>query len=193
MKKFLTVLLSLVLILDVAPVFAYAAGSSDLAEEVKAAEEKLAEANEKLEQAQNAYNDYIQNDPQIEEKYLEAQKAVTEAEDALRQAELELASAQAAYDSAESIFQEKVSAQEQAQIEYDRALQTKNEKAAAKEETEAILAAALEAYDAVCATIGDDLDVAAASAAFQAAKDDVAAARKKVQEKIWRTINRLDH
>ena len=96
MKKLITIVLSLVLMLDVAPVFAYAAGSSNPTDDVIAAEERLAEANANLEQAQNAYNEYIQDDPQIEEKYLEAQNAVAEAEEALHQAEIELESAQAA-------------------------------------------------------------------------------------------------
>ncbi|MBR3126177.1 MAG: hypothetical protein IKF42_12250, partial [Mogibacterium sp.] len=183
MKKLLTIVLSLVLILDVAPVFAYAAGSSNPADDVKAASEKLAEVKAKLEQAQKAYDEYIKEDPQIEEKYMKAQSAASEAEEALRKAETELASAHAAYESAESIYQEKVSAQEKAKSEYESALQTKEDKTDAKEKAAAALAEAQEAYDSYVDSISDDPDIRNASNELKAAKEAVEVAEAKVQEK----------
>lgn len=183
MKKLLTILLSVVLILDIAPVFAYAADSANPAADVKTAGERLAEANAKLEQAQNAYNKYFQDDPQIEEKYLKAQNAVTEAEEALSKAETELVSAQAAYDNAKSTYNEKLTAKEQAQSDYDSALQRKNDKTVEREATAADFAAAQEEYDKVVASISDDPDVANALDELQTAKDEVAAAEANVKDR----------
>ena len=130
-KKIVVLLLSIAMMLNMTPVlFVYAAG--DPVADLKAAEEALADANEKLARAQDEYDAFLREDPDIEAKYAEAEKNLSDAEAAAEKAALAYDSAAAKAQQAAEDVEAKTAAHNTALGERDAAETVYKEKAKAE-------------------------------------------------------------
>ena len=142
----------------------YAVG--DPAADLKTAEEALAAANEELGRAQEAYDAFLAEDPDIETKYAEAQKNLADAEAAAEEAALAYESAKAKAEAAEAGVNAKTEAYNTAKAEWDAAETAYNAKSQARDDAYVVLQNAEEEMNRIIENALDDPAAAAARRAY---------------------------